>query len=132
MFQIERHFIEDMLTHAKAEDPNECCGLIAGKDGRVARVFRATNSERSPVRYNVEPKELLHIDKEIESKGWELVSIYHSHTHSEAYPSATDVRLAFWSGATYLIISLQDKDNPVVRAFKIEDGVISEEQLQIV
>lgn len=132
MLQIERSFVDDMIAHARAEAPNECCGLLAGKDGRVVKVFGTNNTEKSPVRYNVDPRELLQIDREIEAQGWQLVGIYHSHTHTQAYPSATDVKLAFWPGVVYLIISLKDRAGPVMRAFRIEDDNIMEEELQVV
>ena len=84
MFQIERHFIDDMIAHARAEDPNECCGLLVGKDGRVVKLFRTTNSEKSPECYKVEPGELLQVYNEMDTQGWELLAIYHSHPHTQA------------------------------------------------
>ena len=131
MFTLERKFADEIVSHAREEDPNECCGILAGRDGRVARLYRAVNAEASPYRYNVDPKDLLRIYKECEAQGWDFVAIYHSHTHTEAYPSATDVRLAAWPDSLYLIVSLADKANPVLRAFRIQDGAIREEPLRI-
>lgn len=131
MFTLERSFADEIISHAREEDPNECCGILAGSDGRVARLYRAVNAEASPYRYNVDAKDLLRIYKECEAQGWDFVAIYHSHTHTEAYPSATDVRLAAWPESLYLILSLADKANPVLRAFRIQDGAIREEPLRI-
>jgi [CysO sulfur-carrier protein]-S-L-cysteine hydrolase len=127
---LPQSFFDEMVAHAQEDAPNECCGIIAGEDGRAVKLYRAKNAEASPYRYNVEPKDLFRVYRECEENGWDFLAIYHSHTASEAYPSATDVRLAFWSEAYYILISLQDAGNPTVRAFQILDGAISEEEIQ--
>ncbi len=119
-----------MIAHAQADVPNECCGIIAGEDGRAVKLFRAINAEASPYRYSVDPKDLFRIYRECDDNGWSFLAIYHSHTASEAYPSPTDVRLAFWPEACYILVSLRDPEKPVVRAFRILDGTISEEQIR--
>jgi proteasome lid subunit RPN8/RPN11 len=129
LFYLPRNFADEMIAHAQAEAPNEACGLLAGSEGRVLKLFRATNADASPLRYSIEPKELLHYMREIDDKGWELLAIYHSHTHSEAYPSTTDVELAFYPDSLYLIISLKDRQAPIIRGFRIVDGAITEEQV---
>ena len=126
---LRQSFIDEMIAHAKKEAPNECCGIIAGKNGRAVKLFRAKNAEASPYRYNVEPKDLFRIFRECEENGWSFLAIYHSHTASEAFPSPTDVRLATWPEAYYVLVSLKDTDKPVVRGFRILDGAISEEEL---
>ena len=131
MFYLERRFSEEMVAHAREEAPNECCGILAGAEGKVAKLYRATNAEKSPVRYNIDPQELLHIFKEVEEKGWEFLGIYHSHTHTDAYPSLTDVKLAFWPDSLYFIISLKEPERPVIRAFRIVNDRIEEEELEI-
>jgi [CysO sulfur-carrier protein]-S-L-cysteine hydrolase len=123
-------FIDEMVAHAQEDAPNECCGIIAGSEGRAVKLYRAKNAEASPYRYNVEPRDLFRIYRECEANGWDFLAIYHSHTASEAYPSPTDVRLAFWPEAYYVLVSLQDAGNPAVRAFRILDGAISEEEIQ--
>lgn len=130
MLALPEKFIDEMVAHAREEAPNECCGIIAGQDGRAVKLFRAKNSEASPYRYNVDPQDLFRIHRECDEKGWEFLAIYHSHTSSEAYPSPTDVRLAFWPEAYYLLVSLQDPGSPVVRAFRIVDGSVSEEEIR--
>ena len=119
--KLPKEFVDEMVAYAVQDAPTECCGIIAGKDGRATKLFRAKNSEASPYRYNVDPKDLLQIFHECEDHDWTFLAIYHSHTASEAYPSPTDVRLAFWPEAAYVLISLADPARPVVRAFRIED-----------
>ena len=132
MLTLERSHIDDMIAHARADAPNECCGIIAGKNGRATTLYRAVNAEASPYRYNVDPKDLLRIYRDLDDHGWDVLVIYHSHTHTEAYPSPTDIRLAAWPEAHYVIVSLEDDANPVVRAFRIEDGQATEEPLEVV
>ncbi len=112
--------------------PNDCCGIIAGNDGKATKLYRAVNAEASPYRYNVDPKDLLRIYRDIDSNDWDVLAIYHSHTHTEAEPSPTDQRLAAWPEAYYLIVSLADDANPVLRSFRIEDGEVTEEPLELV
>ena len=132
MVQVEKRFHEEMIAHALADDSIECCGVLAGSEGKFHKLFRMTNVENSPYRFSWDSKELIKVWNEMEDNGWERRAVYHSHTHSEAYPSSTDVRLAAWPEAYYIIVSLMDKDNPQVRAFRIVDGAISEEKLQLV
>ena len=88
------------------------------------------NTEASPYRYNMDARELFQAVQDAEMQGWEFIAFYHSHTHSEAYPSATDVRLAQnWPDPFYLLISLADKGNPVIRAFEIVEGEVTEEPI---
>ena len=129
---LPQPFIDELIAHAQEDAPNECCGIIAGDDGSAVKLFRAKNSEASPWRYNVDPKDLFRIFRECDEKGWSFLAIYHSHTASEAYPSPTDVRLAFWPEAYYVLVSLQDAANPVVRAFRILEGEITEEEIESV
>jgi len=126
---LPQSFVAEMIEHAKEDAPNECCGIIAGDNGKAVKLFRAKNAEASPYRYNVEPKDLFRIFRECEENGWSFLAIYHSHTASEAFPSPTDVRLATWPEAYYVLVSLKDTDKPVVRGFRILDGAISEEKI---
>jgi proteasome lid subunit RPN8/RPN11 len=132
MFTIEQHYIDEMIAHARHEAPLECCGVLGGRDGRVLKLYQATNAEHSRYCYNIESQELFRINRECEENGWQFLGIYHSHTGSAAYPSPTDVRLAFWPEALYLIVSLSSPENPEVRAFRIRDGEVTEEDIQIV
>jgi proteasome lid subunit RPN8/RPN11 len=122
---------EEMIRHARREYPNEACGLLAGKDGWVERLYQMTNADHSPVTYRLDPEEQFRVLMEIEEKGWELLAIYHSHSHSPAYPSATDLELAFYPNSLYLIISLADRARPTIRAFRIVQEMIEEERVEI-
>ena len=130
MLTLPRSHVKEIIAHAIEDDPKECCGIIAGSNGDATKLYRAINAEASPYRYNVDPKDLLRIYRDLEGQGWDVLAIYHSHTHTEAYPSPTDVRLAFWSEAYYVLVSLQDAEKPVVRAFRILDGAINEEEIK--
>jgi proteasome lid subunit RPN8/RPN11 len=135
--QIEKRFIDEMVAHARSDLPNECCGILAGRDGRVLKLYRMTNVEASPFRFSMDPGEVVKVDTETGDNGWELLAIYHSHTRSEAYPSDTDVRIAggtaaLWPDVRYVLVSLMDEDNPQVRLFSITEGAITEEQLDVI
>ncbi len=122
--------IDEMIAHAREDAPNECCGIIAGKDGRATKLHRAINAEASPYRYSVDAKDLLRIYREVDGRDEDFLVIYHSHTHTEAYPSPTDVRLAAWPDAYYVLVSLA-QDPPPVRAFRNLDGVVTEEPIEV-
>lgn len=130
-FRIALRYIDEMIAHAREDAPNECCGVLLGQPGAVQRLVRCTNAEHSPFRYSVAPRELLEIDRQARENGWETLAIYHSHTQTEAYPSPTDVRLAAYPDALYILVSLRDEQNPTVRGFSIRDGRIDEASLDI-
>jgi len=132
MFTIEKHYIDEMITHARQEAPLECCGVLGGRDGRVLRLYPATNAEHSRYCYNIESQELFRINRECEENGWQFLGIYHSHPDSAAYPSPTDVERASWPGSLYFIVSLSSPEKPEVRAFRIRDGEVTEEEIEIV
>jgi len=131
MLRLETAYIDEMIAHAREDAPNECCGIIAGKDGRAVKLFRAKNTEASPWRYKVDDRDLLRIFNECSDNEWDFLAIYHSHTASPAYPSPTDVRLAMWPDAYYVLVSLEDAGNPAVRAFRIQDGQVAEEDIVV-
>ncbi len=131
MFHLDRRFADEMIAHARAEDPNECCGLLAGRDGKMVRLYRVSNSLASPTRYLMEPRELLGVFRELDDNEWEVLAVYHSHSHTPAYPSPTDLQLAHWPEPLYIIISLEDKAKPVLRAFHIKQGQIQEEEVEV-
>jgi [CysO sulfur-carrier protein]-S-L-cysteine hydrolase len=129
--KINRRQLEEMIAHAREELPNECCGIVASENGRAVKVFRTRNAHASPVRYGLDPREQYEVMMQIEESGWALGAIYHSHTRSPAYPSQTDVNLAFYPDALYVIVSLAESDRPDVRAFRIVDEQIEEVELAI-
>ncbi len=129
--RIPRSFADSIIEQSLSEHPNEACGLIGGADGTATKLYRMSNAERSPVIYRMEPAEQLRVFNDIDDEGLELVAIYHSHTRSPAYPSATDVSLAYYPDAVYLIVSLADQDNPDLRGFRINDGKVKEVELEL-
>jgi [CysO sulfur-carrier protein]-S-L-cysteine hydrolase len=102
--------------------------MIGGKDGEATTVYRATNAEASPLRYNLDPSDQFKIMMTMEEEGEDLVAIYHSHTKSPAYPSQTDINLATYPDAVYVIVSLVEGEEPV-RGYKIDDGQVEEVDL---
>ena len=146
---IPQHLVDGMIAHARELDPFECCGLLAGQEGVVLSQYRIANTvandqhavrvfaeanvkqlgrlaetARAEVAYFMDPKELLAAFKDMRTRGLELTVIYHSHTHSPAYPSQTDIGLAYYSDAAYLILSLADKAHPDLQAYWIKDSQV--------
>ena len=132
MIEIPADIREAMVAHAKRELPNEACGLLAGRDGRVEQFYPMRNADNSPVTYRLDPTEQLHLFNELEEKAWELLGIFHSHTHTGAYPSETDRRQAFYPEAHYVLVSLANRDAPDLRAYVIDDGKVEEQEVRIV
>lgn len=132
MLILKKEFLEQIIAQAKLEYPNEACGILAGKDEKVEKIYEMTNVDKSPSTYFMDAREQLKVMKEMRNLGLEMLGIYHSHVEAKAYPSSHDVELAFYPETSYVIISLQDKDNPGVRSFKIKEGRISEEGVKIV
>src|SRR4029450_3872591 len=130
MLEIDDDDYATLVAHARDGYPNEACALLAGRDGSVERVYALPNAEASPSFSVVEPRAQLKAMTEMDALGLALVGIFHSHVATEAYPSRTDVELAAYPDAAYLILSLADPDAPVLRAFRIRDGQVSEEELQ--
>ncbi len=131
MLKLERKIFDLIASHAKEDAPNECCGILTGKGDTVTGHHIARNMDASPVKYVMDPRDMLRVEKIADQQGEEIVAFYHSHTHSEAYPSPTDVRQATWPDQYYLIVSLREPLNPVLRAFKIQNGKIAEEQIDL-
>ncbi len=130
--RISKQLLNEIITHSQEEAPNECCGMVAGRDGVATSVERARNAFASPLRYEIHPSDQFRITMDIEERGEEIAAIYHSHTASEAYPSQTDINLAVnWPDPLYLICSLADPDEPFVRAFEIRDGQVNEVELEV-
>lgn len=128
MLSIPRRLLDAIIAHALEEDPNECCGILAGSGNAVSKMFRVTNSEKSPTRYLMDPEEQFAAFKEIRREGFSLLAIYHSHTHTPAYPSPTDIELAYYPEAHYLIVSLEKRSVPAMRMFRILEGKVTEER----
>lgn len=129
--ELDGVLFKEIAEHGLRAFPNEACGLLAGRDGVPSKFLAMSNLDASPVSYRLDAREQLQAFERIEDEGLELVGIVHTHTHSEAYPSETDVNLAFYPDAAYLIMSLTDRERPELRAFRIVDEAITEEELRI-
>lgn len=129
--KIKKLHLSEMVQHCQKDYPNEACGILAGKEGKVEKIYRMVNADKSAKTFLMDPREQLKVMKEIRSLGLEMVGIYHSHPETAAYPSAHDVALAYYPDASYVIVSLKDKDKPNIRLFKIVEEVITEEALKI-
>lgn len=142
-FDLDRATFEEIVEHGRSDHPYEVCGLLAGRRGRpesgdgpeatpakVEALYRIPNAARSMTYYSMEPKAMLHAFHDMDDRGLDLLAIYHTHTHTEAFPSPTDVELATYPDAVYLICSLQD-DEPVMRAFDIVRSRITERALHV-
>ena len=132
--RIAPELVEQIVAHAREDAPNECCGLIGGRDGVASTVHRVRNAFASPVRFELHPTDQLRTWEAIEAAGDEVIAMYHSHPKSEAKPSPTDVNLAgAWPGPSplWVICSLVDADDPAVRAFAIGDGQVEEVELAV-
>src|SRR3954471_15806781 len=128
--RIPRSMLDRIVAQARDEAPNECCGMIASRDGVAVALHPARNAAASPLRYEIDGMEQYRIQNEIEDAGLELGAIYHSHTRSAPEPSQTDINLAFYPDALYVIVGLQGEE-PDVRAWSIADGRVSEGRLEI-
>src|SRR4051812_15049182 len=129
--RIAKALLDKVIAHALEDAPNECCGLVAARDGEAVEVHRARNAAASPLRYELDGMEQYRIQSAIEDAGHDLGAIYHSHTRSDPYPSQTDINLAFYPESLYVIVGVKDRAAPEVRAFRILDGQVSEAELEV-
>jgi [CysO sulfur-carrier protein]-S-L-cysteine hydrolase len=121
---------DEIIAHARDGLPNEACGILAGRDGRVEQCFPAESDEPSPYYYRIEARDQIRIMNAIDDAGLDLVGIYHSHTSSPAYPSRTDAEQAFWPDAFDVIASLAEPAADV-RGYRIQDMTITEVALRV-
>ena len=132
MLRIPKPIYQKMLDHAQRESPLECCGLLGGKDQTVQKSFELENTEKSPVFYSMSPQEQMKVFEEMEKESMDMIAIYHSHPHTIPFPSETDVKLTFYPDVSSVIISLQEKENPVMKAFQISKEAIYLEEIEVI
>ena len=134
MLTIRRDLVEAMVGHARADHPDEACGVIAGPEGsdRPQRFIAMQNAERSPTFYRFDSAEHLKVWRAMDEAGEAPIVVYHSHTGTEAYPSRTDVAIAAEPDAHYVLVSTRDPDEHEFRSYRIVDGVVTEEPVTIV
>lgn len=128
--QVAPELLAQVVAHAREEAPNECCGVLAvelGPPVRAVRAYRAANTAASPLRFEIDGREVLDLMERIEGEGLELGAIYHSHTRTAPFPSQTDINFAAnWPGVEWLIVGLADGAEPEVRSYLIDDGQVRE------
>jgi proteasome lid subunit RPN8/RPN11 len=134
MLTITADLYDKIVAHARADHPDEACGVIAGPAGtsRPARFIPMLNAERSPTFYRFDSAEQFQVWREMDERDEEPVVIYHSHTATEAYPSRTDISYASEPGAHYVLVSTREPGGAEFRSFRILDGVVTEEEVRVV
>ena len=134
VLRIDRATYDAIVAHAREDHPDEACGVVAGPEGsdRPERFIPMLNAARSPTFYEFDSGDLLRLYREMDDRDEEPVVIYHSHTATEAYPSRTDISFAGEPGAHYLLVSTRESDSEEIRSFRIVDGVVTEEEINIV
>ena len=131
MLSIPQVMVDQMIAHARADHPDEACGIVAGPAGSdtPTRLVAMINAERSPTFYRFDSAEQLALYKELDARDEEIVVVYHSHTATEAYPSRTDVSYAGEPQAHYVLVSTRDPELAEVRSYRIVDGQVTEESI---
>jgi len=129
--RIDRALLDEIVAHAVRDAPNECCGIVAARDGAATAVHATENLAASPFRFEVDGPSLFGLLEQIESDGAELGAIYHSHTRSDPYPSQTDVNFSSgWPGVEWIIVGVARRGETSVRSFLIAGGEIAEVELE--
>ena len=129
MIAISRKIVEEMERHAKEEYPRECCGMLAGKNQTITKLFKTKNIAESEDLYELDPLEQVKAFEEIDRLSLKLLGIYHSHPDHPCYPSGLDRSQAFYPDTVFFIISLLDFQQPHIKAFRIEKGDVIEEEI---
>jgi len=130
--KIDRVLLDDIVAHAVRDAPNECCGMVAVRDGAATAVHATENVAASPFRFEVDSLELIRLWNDIESAGADVGAIYHSHTRSDPYPSQTDVNFASnWPGVEWIIVGVDKQGQTEVHSYLVDDGQISEVELEL-
>jgi [CysO sulfur-carrier protein]-S-L-cysteine hydrolase len=131
VLQLSQDFHDRIVDHARRDHPDEACGVIAGRGGRPERFLPMVNAARSPTFYEFDSLDLLKLYREMDERDEEPVVIYHSHTATEAYPSRTDISYASEPEAHYVLVSTREQDATEFRSFRIVDGIVTEEPVEI-
>ena len=131
VLHIKRPLFQAMITHLQANDPLEACGILAGVNNQVTHLYAIDNVLASPVAYEMDPQQQLQAMIDLEEHGWEMVAIFHSHPTGPEQPSPTDVAQAYYPECVYIIASLVNQEQPVVRGFRIENSRYDEVALNV-
>ena len=130
---IDSAIVDAIVAHARRDHPDEACGIVAGPAGsdRPERFVPMVNAARSPTFYEFDSADLLALYKEMAANDEEPVVVYHSHTATEAYPSRTDISIAGFPEAHYILVSTREPDTEEFRSYRIADGEVTEEEVQV-
>jgi len=132
LITIIRQIAEEIEKHARKEYPRECCGMLAGRKNAITKLFKIKNIARSDDEYELDPLEQVKAFEEIDRLSLKLIGVYHSHPDHPCYPSALDIRQAFYPDTAYFIISLSDSPPSRLRAFMMREWRVVEEEITIV
>jgi proteasome lid subunit RPN8/RPN11 len=132
--------LQSIIDHCNAGYPDEACGILAGRNSRVEKVYCMANARPGPVSYEMDPEEQFRVMKDIRQAGLEMLGMFHSHPGGRAYPSSVDVEKAYWPGtqlpnypdAVYVIVSLMDRSAPVVKGYAINEGTVLETAVSVI
>lgn len=130
MIVFKKEYLDEIIKYCKKQIPNEACGILAGKDKKVYKVYKMTNIDASPVSYLMEPKEQFKVIKDLRKLSLEMIGIYHSHINAPAKPSQKDIQMAFYSEVSYIIVSFENS-NTIVKSFRINNGEVKKEIIKI-
>ncbi len=123
--------VDAIVAHARRDHPDECCGVIAGRDGSATRLFEMENAERSPTGFVFDSAEWLRVYRDIDDADEEPLVVYHSHTMTEAYPSRTDIRWSETAGFPHWLLVSTRSAELELRSYTIEGGVVTEEEVRV-
>ena len=132
MVQIKKEILSEMIDHARDEQPDECCGILAGDGRLISAIYRVESEEKGPRTFFMIPERQHEAMIDIEKRGLEMMGIYHSHPLARPYPSRRDMEMAFYPECLYFIVSVREGREPEVGVFAMQDGVVREESCPVV
>jgi proteasome lid subunit RPN8/RPN11 len=132
MLLIPTNIHDELISHAKEGFPLEVCGILGGIGESVSAIYRMTNTDASNEHFMMEPKEQFSVVKDLRTKGLTMLAVYHSHPETPARPSEEDIQLALTPGVSHVIISVADFLQPVVKSFKIDQGKVTSEAIELI
>ena len=130
--QIPGDIFDQMVEQARAEAPIEACGILAGNNGRVEKIYKMKNADKSSNHFMMAPEEQFKVVKDIRACGLKMLAIYHSHPVTPARPSAEDIRLSLTPDLVYVIVSLKNKNMPAIKGFLIEDSSVTDATVEVI
>lgn len=132
MLRIPQAIHDDLIDHAREGFPLEVCGILGGAGEDISAIYRMNNADASNEHFMMEPKEQFAVVKDLRSKGLAMLAVYHSHPETPARPSEEDIRLALTPGVSHVIVSLADSQQATVKSFKIDNGIVTPESIELI